>query len=159
MSMKSSDFKERKYKDGRTKQSFKDSTDINKILQKAQREGTTAHLDKYPAEVYGEFQGDVDLLTAQSRIARANEIFTELPSEIRREFDNNALKFVTFAGNPENNDKLDKILPAIAKPDRYFPNPVNQGGQGAGAATQPTNAPKTPQDQGSGENAPSEPSE
>ena len=36
------------YKDGRTKQSFKDSTDINKILKKAQRTGSIAHLNKYP---------------------------------------------------------------------------------------------------------------
>ena len=63
------------FKDGRTKQSFKDSTDINKILKKAQGGMSLAHLMKYPEAVYGEFNGDFDLLTAKRQIERADEIF------------------------------------------------------------------------------------
>ena len=36
MSMKSSDFSERVYDDGRTKQAYKDACDINKIIKRAQ---------------------------------------------------------------------------------------------------------------------------
>ena len=128
------------YDDGRTKQSFKDSTDINKMLKKAQRTGSIAHLVKYPEEVYGEFDGEFDLLTAHSKIAKANEIFSELGSEVRSEFDNDPLKFVAFANKPENVGRLAELLPAIAEPGSYFPNPVQRGGTGAGAAT----APETP---------------
>ena len=98
--------KKKVYDDGRTKQSFKDQCDINKILKKAMRTGSIAHLQKYPEATYGEFDGEFTLLEAHGRIARANQIFAELPSEIRREFNNDALAFVSFAGNPENNDKL-----------------------------------------------------
>ena len=63
MSMWSSDFGPRVYDDGRTKQAFKDSTDINKILKKAAKAGTMSHLMKYPAPVYAEFQ-NIDLLEA-----------------------------------------------------------------------------------------------
>ena len=78
MSMKSSDFSERVYDDGRTKQAFKDSTDINKIIAKAQKAGTLAHLQKYDKAVYGEFE-NYDLLEAYNKLNRANEIFADLP--------------------------------------------------------------------------------
>jgi hypothetical protein len=44
-----------KYNDGRTKQAFADSCDINKLLKKAQRTGSISHLMKYPEATYGEF--------------------------------------------------------------------------------------------------------
>lgn len=135
--MSMSKVKQPKYKDGRTKQAFKDQCDINKMLAKAQRTGSLAHLMKYPESTYGEFDGEFDLLTAQGRIQKAQGIFDELPSEIRNEFNNNALAFVKFAGDPANNEKLRELLPALAKPGSYFPNPVARGGQGAGAATAP----------------------
>lgn len=126
-----------KYNDGRTKQAFKDQTDINKMLKKAQVTGSIAHLQKYPEAVYGEFDGEFDLLTAHGQIEKANMIFADLPSEIRAEFGNDALSFVKFAGDPANNDKLREVLPALAEPGSYFPNPVQRGGVGAGAATAP----------------------
>ena len=48
------------YKDGRTKQSFKDQCDINKILKRAQVKGGLAHVQKYPEAVYGEFDPERD---------------------------------------------------------------------------------------------------
>ena len=138
MSMASTITGPKDYYDGRTKQSFKDSCDINKILKKAQGTGSLAHLIKYPEGVYAEFDGEFGLLEAQQRIARAGEIFADLPSEVRREFGNNPLDFVAFAGDPANAGKLAELLPALAKPGNYFPNPVARGGQGAGAATAPT---------------------
>ncbi len=125
--MESSDFdKTKDYGDGRTKQSFKDSTDINKMLKKAQTVGSLAHLQKYPAATYGAFDGTFDLLTAHEQIKKADIIFADLPSEIRNEFNNEALKFMRFAGDPENNDKLRELLPELAEPGRMFPNPVNR---------------------------------
>lgn len=118
----------------RTKQSFKDETDINKIMKKAQVSGSLSHLLKYPAPVYGEFEG-VDLLEAHRLIDRANEIFNDLPSEIKNEFGHDALKFAGFASDPANNEKLAEILPALARPGTQFPNPVKRGAAGAGAAT------------------------
>lgn len=120
----------------RTKQSFKDECDVNKILKKAQRAGGLSHVQKYPEAVYGEFNTEVDLLTAHERIGKANQIFADLPSEVRREFNNDALAFVQWAGQQPPGTLIEKI-PAIAEPGRYFPNPVQRGGQGAGAATAP----------------------
>ena len=128
-----------------TKQAFKDQTDINKMLKKAQTAGSLAHLQKYPEAIYGQFLGtDFDLLTAHNQIEKANQIFADLPSEVRNEFGNNAISFVKFAGDPANNSKLRELFPAIAAPGSYFPNPVQRGGQGAGAATAPASAPVDP---------------
>ena len=90
-----------KYDDGRTKQAFKDSCDINKILKKAQVTGSLAFAEKYGEQVFGEFEG-YDLLEAYGKLEKANEIFAALPSEVRREFDDDALAFAGYASDPEN---------------------------------------------------------
>lgn len=129
--------KPKDYSDGRTKQAFKDQCDINKMLKKAAKVGSIAHLEKYPEKVYGEFDGEFTLLDARLVMGRAQEIFDDLPSQTRKDFNNDPLAYVQWAGKPENNDKLRDLLPEIAKPGDYFPNPVKRGGQGAGAATAP----------------------
>ena len=133
------------YGEGRTKQAFKDQCDINKIIKKAQKAGSLAHVQKYPEAVYGEFDG-YDLLEAYGKLERAKEIFAELPSEVRNEFSNDALAFAGFASNPVNSSRLAELLPAIAEPERYFPNPVNAGKAGAGEATPKDTAAKAKQE-------------
>ncbi len=109
-------------KPGRTKQSFKDSCDVNKILKKAQKTGTISHLNKHQA-TYGDLSG-FDFTEAQMQLAKAGEIFDDLPSEIRREFDNSPAKFFEFANDVDNVDKLGELLPAIAEPGNFFPSPT-----------------------------------
>ena len=121
----------------RTEQCHADACDINKILDKHQIKNVRAHMVEFPPEAYQEFEG-VDLLTATARLRKAGEIFDALPSEVRNEFNNDPIAFVSYASDPANNDRLAELLPAIAKPGSYFPNPVKRGGQGAGAATAPS---------------------
>lgn len=118
-------------------QAFKDSCDVNQILEKAAVAGGLSHVQKYPEAVYGEFDGAFDLLTAHERIQKANEIFADLPAETRKEFGNNALEFVTWAASQPAGDLVKKI-PEISKPGKYFPNPVKTFGTGAGMATTPS---------------------
>lgn len=125
MSMKSSDFSERKYTDGRTKEAFKDQCDINKILKKAAIKGGLSHVQKYPEAVYGEFDPSLDLFVARERIAQAERIFADLPAEIRREFGNDAVKFIEY-GKTVGIAKLVEEIPAIAEPGDFFPNPVKR---------------------------------
>ncbi len=111
------------YKDGRTKQAFKDSTDINKILKKAQKAGGLAHVLKYDAAVYGEFTG-IDLLGAFEQCGRAQAIFADLPAEVRREFDQDAFKFAGYASDRANIGRLKELIPSIAEPEDFFSKPV-----------------------------------
>ena len=126
MSMAQSNFSEPKvYDDGLTKQEFKDSADINKILMRAQKQGTISHLAKYEP-VYGDFADMPDLLTAHTRMERGMQIFSELPSEVRREFDQDAGAFFKYVNDPANKDKLAELLPGLAKPGRQR---IDVGGQ------------------------------
>ncbi len=104
------------YPDGMTKQSFKDETDINKLLHRAQKTGTISHLAKHEG-TYGDF-ADYDFFGNQLQLTRGREIFDELPSEIRAEFQNSPAGFFKFVNDPANRDRLDKILPALAQPGR-----------------------------------------
>lgn len=108
-------FKSDDYPDGRTKQSFKDQTNINKILAKAARGNTITHLAQYGA-VYGDFSDIDDLLTAQERLQRGQEIFERLPGEIRREFGQDPRRFFKFVNDPQNAEDLPRVLPGLAKP-------------------------------------------
>ncbi len=104
------------YSDGRTKQSFKDETDINKILHRAQAAGTMSHLDKYQG-TYGDF-ADFDFFDAQINLTRGREVFDSLPSEIRKEFNQSPAQFFDYVNDPENIDDLRKKLPGLAAPGR-----------------------------------------
>jgi phage internal scaffolding protein len=105
--------------DNMTKQSFKDATDVNKILAKHSITGSLSHLEKYEG-TYGDFS-DFDFLEAQNQIARGKQIFEELPAEVRREFGNNPGAFFEFANDPANVGKLEKVLPKIAERGNFFP--------------------------------------
>ncbi len=120
------------YGPGRTKQAFKNETDINKILAKAQKTGAISHLAKYQGE-YVNFADVDDLLTAHTRLARGQEIFSALPSEVRKEFNQDLGAFFNYVNDPENKDRLKTLLPQIAKAGGYFPV-VNIGMGGNPAA-------------------------
>lgn len=111
---------EKDYSDGRTKQAFKDQADINKIIARVQVGETISHLAKYGA-TYGDFSDVDDLLQAHERLKAGRRIFDELPSEIRREFENDIGRFFNFVNNPANVDKLPEILPDLAKPGSQLP--------------------------------------
>lgn len=113
-------FKSDAYEDGRTKQSFKDSTDINKLLAKAARGESISHLAKHGA-VYSDFSDIDDLLHAHSRLQKGREIFDDLPGEIKREFNQDAGAFFKFVNDPQNQDKLSDVLPALAQRGTQLP--------------------------------------
>uniref|UniRef100_UPI004047F662 hypothetical protein n=1 Tax=Shewanella sp. TaxID=50422 RepID=UPI004047F662 len=110
----------KEYKDGRTKQSFKDETDVNKILAKHSRMGTLSHLEQWGGQ-YGDLTG-FNFQEAQNQMAKANSMFEQLPAEIRREFRHNAEAFFEYVNDPANKDDLATKLPALAKPGTQLPN-------------------------------------
>lgn len=114
-------FKSDNYDDGRTKQAFKDSADINKILFQAQAGDSIAHLVKHGA-VYGDFTDIDDLMHAHNRLEKAKEIFQDLPSEIRKEFGQSPADFFNFVNNPDNHDKLRDLIPRLAEPGFQTPS-------------------------------------
>ena len=120
MSMMQETTEERVYDDGRTKQSFKDETDINKILARAAAGGTISHLAKHGA-VYGDFTDVDDLLTAHARLKKGQAIFQDLPGELRREFGNDMGAFFRYVNDPANAERLPELLPGLAAPGNQLP--------------------------------------
>ncbi len=104
------------YKDGRTKQSFRDETDINQILKRAQKSGTISHLNKFEGR-YADFSG-FDFFEAQLQLSKGAEIFDELPVELRREFNQSPAEFFDYVNDPANSERLEELLPALAEPGR-----------------------------------------
>ncbi|AXL15078.1 internal scaffolding protein [Microviridae sp.] len=104
------------YDDGRTQQAFKDETNINKIMQRAQQTGTVSHIAKY-APFYGDF-ADFDFFENQRKLTLGREILDQAPSEIRAEFDNSPEKFFAYVNDPENVDRLPELLPMLAAPGK-----------------------------------------
>ncbi len=107
------------YNDGRTKQAFKDETDINRLLARANREGAMSHLAKFEGQ-YGDF-AEFDFLQAHLTIAKGGEIFDALPPELRREFGQSPADFFSFVNDPANKDRLKTIFPDLAKPGTFAP--------------------------------------
>ncbi len=106
------------YEDGRTKQSFADETNIEKIMARAARTGTTSHLEKFQG-VYADFS-DFDFFEQTRQLTRGREIFDELPAEVRQEFGQSPAKFFAYVNDPANIATLEKDLPALAQPGRQL---------------------------------------
>lgn len=89
---------------GLTKQSFKDECNINKIMDKFQRTGIISHYASHGPQ-YMEIEPG-DFLDAQLVIAKANTMFEELPSSVRKRFHNNPEHFLEFVQNPSNQEEM-----------------------------------------------------
>lgn len=89
-----------KYPPTMAKQSMIDDANINSIIKRNMNTTLLADLDKLEM-VYGQITQD-DLLTAHQKILAAEESFMEIPSTIRKIFDNDAGKFIDYATNPIN---------------------------------------------------------
>lgn len=106
---------------GRTKQAFKDETNINFILAKFQKTGVIEHQAKYQGQ-YGEFLA-VDYHTAMNVVLEAQEMFESVPSNIRKEFDNDPGKFLAFVGDEANRDRAVE-LGLVPPPPEPEPAPL-----------------------------------
>jgi len=120
------------YKDGRTKQSFKDETDIQKIMSRFSVSGTISHLAKYEG-TYSDFS-DFDFHEQTNKLTRGREIFDDLPAEIRREFGQSPAAFFAYVNDPANAEELRKKLPALAKPGQQLPKGPSETADEAAAA-------------------------
>ncbi len=106
------------YDDGRTKQSFKNETDIEKIMARADVTGTISHLAKYEG-VYADFS-DFDFHKQNNMLSRGREIFADLPAEVRKEFNQSPAAFFEFVNDPKNIEDLRNKLPPLAEPGRQI---------------------------------------
>ena len=91
---------------GCAKQEFKQDCDLNHIIARMTKTG------QVPAHIrQGQYvqQGPTDLHQAMNIVAEAKSMFQEVPSEIRREFDHDPIKFLEFVNNPDNAEKASQL--------------------------------------------------
>lgn len=120
---------------GGAKQSFKNECDINLILGKYAKGQVIDHLAKWQGS-YG-FAPALTFQEAMNAVRRAEEMFGDLDSAIRKRFSNDPAEFLAFAQNPENIEEMRKLglapsrAPAAAPPPPAAPGAVSSGAGGA----------------------------
>lgn len=89
-----------------TFQSMKDETDINLIIKNYKATGKLPSIKGDPMTVrypqFGDFTQITDYADAVQALNLAKEAFSELPSAVRRRFDNDPAKLVSFIDDPAN---------------------------------------------------------
>lgn len=131
---------------GRTKQEFKDETDINVILRRFSITGQLPDNVRMPT--YADFTDVFDFQTAVNAIAEARESFETMPAHVRARFSNDPGAFVAFCSNPANLDEARKLglVPASeSKPETRAPAATAPGGPEApGPVLEVPKAPTAP---------------
>ena len=84
-------------------QQFRDETDINTILERFGRTGELIVPVNVPE--FGDYTEVGDYHSAMNMILEAQSAFDALPARIRKEFDNDAGRFVDFVMDENNRDK------------------------------------------------------
>ncbi|WNK13195.1 MAG: internal scaffolding protein [Microvirus sp.] len=87
-----------------TNQSDKDSTDINKIMERYEKTGlipdALTGLGRKPH--YGDFSNVGNFHELQDTLAKVNQAFAVLPAPMRSQFGNDPQNLIEFLANPEN---------------------------------------------------------
>lgn len=87
----------------KTRQSEKDSTDINKIMERFNRTGQLPAMQKLPPR-FGDARS-VDYATALNIVNEAREAFLQLPATTRKVFDNDPQMLEEFLSDPKNDKR------------------------------------------------------
>ena len=88
-----------------TQQSHAAEADVRNIIKQYDRTGLIANVNKGIAQ-YGDYSEINEYAEALNMVREANESFSQLPSEIRQQFNNNAGLFFEFATDPKNKEKM-----------------------------------------------------
>jgi phage internal scaffolding protein len=91
----------------RTKQAFKKDADINNIMAKYQKTGALTHYNRFSAQ-YGDATG-IDFQNAMNLVQDVQEMFMELPSELKRRFNQDPEGFLDYVQNPDNAEEMAEL--------------------------------------------------
>lgn len=91
-----------------TKQSMKAECDINNIMKRFERTKVVTHLNQRQA-YFADVSEVPDFATALRVVEDAERMFLSLPAAIRKEFDNDATKYVQFCSDPANLPRMQEL--------------------------------------------------
>lgn len=101
-------------------QCFKRECDVNVILARFRQTGLIDHVNNF-RERYEDVSLAVDYQTALHITMAAGDAFLELPSPIRKRFDNDPSKFMQFMEDPANIDEIVSLGLAVRKAPQQEP--------------------------------------
>lgn len=119
-----------------TKQAHKDECDINHILQKYRKTGLISHYME--GGTYQDLPSGLEFHQAMNLMLSAERTFEQMPSHIRRRFNNDAATFLSFCENPENLEEMYDLGLAAR------PAPALPGGEAGSMPASPPGAPEAP---------------
>ena len=99
---------------GLTKQTDKDSADINVILRKYEKTGSLPDMILREPK-YGDFSDVLSYQDALNLVMHAEEQFAALDAQVRKRFDNEPAEFLAFCNDPKNRDEMRKL--GLLKPE------------------------------------------
>jgi len=99
----------------RTKQSFREESEIENILARYTKTGVLDHVSRYGGE-YG-FASSVSFHEAMNVVTKADQMFGDLPAKVRRRFGGDPGDFLEFVQNPENEEELIELGLAVRRPE------------------------------------------
>ncbi len=91
----------------RTKQSFREESEISNILSRYVRTGVADHMNAHEGE-YG-FASSLDFHQAMNLVTKADQMFEALPAVLRKRFNGAPGEFLDFVQNPENQEEMIKL--------------------------------------------------
>lgn len=108
----------------RTRQEFAKECDINSLMSQYERTGIVSHVNSREPMYLDLGDGMYDLRTALDIVRDASLAFNSLPAVVRREFDNDPVKFIAFAEDPANLERMREWGLAPAAPAEPAPGRV-----------------------------------
>ena len=114
-----------------TKQSFAQESEINNIMARYEKTGVIDHVKNHGG--YANMPTDMEYQDAMQLTIDAQVAFDDLPAKIRREFDNDPFKFLTFVENPENVERMAELGLLEEVPD----DSATEANPAIGAAEEP----------------------
>lgn len=97
-----------------TEQQFAEESQILNKIRKYDSQGFFDSINRNPAQ-YTDFTKVRDLADAIDQIENARDSFQQIPSDIRKKFNNSPSEFFDFASKESNYDELVKLGLATAK--------------------------------------------
>lgn len=92
--------------EGRTRQEMTKECDINRIMARFDKTGAMEHVNKHAAS-YGDFDA-LDFHSALNLLKRTEQMFAELPADLRRDFGEDPAAFLSYVQDPANLEVLEK---------------------------------------------------
>lgn len=89
----------------RVEQAHKDEVNINNIVKRHGMDLIAKTASLMPLQ-YWDGDPTNDFQEAMNKIAQGTQTFESLPSQIRKEFNNDPAKYMDYVFNPENKEKL-----------------------------------------------------